>query len=142
MRIPPETKSAIQVLTNGLARRLDAGCVTYQSHEGTTAVRHFINIADAGYGGEVVRRVNTGTKALGGLTFKIIGLTTLMGWKNKPMTVNIDGVTHELKKAQQVVMPLPVLRRWHALHRRRRRRCRSTSSSSATREARDHPGHR
>ena len=104
MRIPPDTKSAIQVLSDGLVRRLDAGCVTYQSHEGGTAVRHFINIADAGYGGEVVRRVNTGTKALGGLTFKIIGLTTLMGWKNKPMTVNIDGVTHELKKAQQVVI--------------------------------------
>jgi diacylglycerol kinase (ATP) len=104
MRIPPDTKGAIQVLSDGLVRRLDAGCVTYQSHEGTTAVRHFINIADAGYGGEVVRRVNTGTKALGGLTFKVIGLTTLLGWKNKPMTVNIDGVTHELKKAQQVVV--------------------------------------
>src|SRR5882762_2402200 len=104
MRIPPDTKSAIEVLTSGLVRRIDAGCVTYQSHEGTTAVRHFINIADAGYGGEVVRRVNTGTKALGGLTFKIIGLQALLGWKNKPMTVVIDGVTRELKKAQQVVV--------------------------------------
>jgi YegS/Rv2252/BmrU family lipid kinase len=104
MRIPPDTRGAVQVITGGLVRRLDAGCVTYQSHQGSTAVRHFINIADAGYGGEVVHHVNTGTKALGGVTFKLIGLRTLVGWKNKPMTVIIDGVTHELKKAQQVIV--------------------------------------
>jgi diacylglycerol kinase (ATP) len=104
LRIPHDTRTAIGVITGGMARRIDAGCVTYQAHDGSTAVRHFINIADAGYGGEVVRRVNTGTKAFGGLTFKIIGLTSLLGWKNKPMTVVIDGVTHELAKAQQVVV--------------------------------------
>jgi YegS/Rv2252/BmrU family lipid kinase len=104
LRIPEDTKAAIQVISTGLVRRLDAGCVTYQDHQGSTAVRHFINIADAGYGGEVVSRVNTGTKALGGITFKVVGLTTLLGWKNKPMTVVIDGVTHELAKAQQVVI--------------------------------------
>lgn len=104
MRIPDDTRTAIGVITGGLARRLDAGCVTYQDHDGTTGVRHFINIADAGYGGEVVHRVNTGTKAIGGLTYKVIGLTALMGWKNKPMTVVIDGVKHELKKAQQVII--------------------------------------
>ncbi len=104
LRIPHDTRAAIGVITGGLTRRIDAGCVTYQAHDGSTAVRHFINIADAGYGGEVVRRVNTGTKAFGGLTFKIIGLTSLLGWKNKPMTVVIDGVTRELEKAQQVVI--------------------------------------
>ena len=104
MRIPPDTRSAIAVISGGLVRRLDAGCVTYQSHEGSTAVRHFINIAEAGYGGEVVHRVNTGTKALGGVTYKVIGLAALLSWKNKPMTVLIDGVKHELQKAQQVVI--------------------------------------
>ena len=104
LRIPPDTRNAIAVITSGLARRIDAGCVTYQAPDGSTAVRHFINIADAGYGGEVVHRVNTGTKALGGLTYKVIGLTALLGWKNKPMNVVIDGVTHELAKAQQVII--------------------------------------
>jgi YegS/Rv2252/BmrU family lipid kinase len=104
LRIPPDTRSAVQVITGGLVRRLDAGCVTYQSPEGTTAVRHFINIADAGWGGEVVRHVNTGTKSMGGFTYKIVGVRTLLGWKNKPMTVVIDGTTHELKKAQQVIV--------------------------------------
>ncbi len=104
MRIPPDTRGAVQVITGGLVRRLDAGCVTYQSHEGSTAVRHFINIADAGWGGEVVRHVNTGTKSMGGFTYKVVGVRTLLGWKNKPMTVVIDGTTHELKKAQQVII--------------------------------------
>src|SRR5436189_5438862 len=37
MRIPPDTRGAIEVITGGLVRRLDAGCVTYQSHDGSTA---------------------------------------------------------------------------------------------------------
>lgn len=104
LRIPLDTKAAIQVLSGGLARRLDAGCVTYQDESGATAVRHFINIADAGLGGEVVHTVGNGTKRFGSAAYRIGGLRALMGFKNKPMTVNIDGATHELPKAQQVVI--------------------------------------
>ncbi len=103
MRIPLDSKAAIQVISTGLVRRLDAGCVTYQDHDGSTGVRHFINIADAGYGGEVVHRVNRGSKRLGPATFTLTAFLTLMAWKNKPMTVAIDGVSHDLV-AQQVVV--------------------------------------
>ncbi|HVS48071.1 MAG TPA: diacylglycerol kinase family protein [Candidatus Dormibacteraeota bacterium] len=103
MRIPLDSKAAIQVISTGLVRRLDAGCVTYQDHDGSTGVRHFINIADAGYGGEVVHRVNRGGKRLGPATFTLTAFLTLMAWKNKPMTVAIDGVSHDLV-AQQVVV--------------------------------------
>ena len=57
LRIPLDSRAAIGVITTGLVRRLDAGCVTYQDHAGGTSVRHFINIADAGLGGEVVNQV-------------------------------------------------------------------------------------
>ena len=86
-----------------MVRRLDAGCVTYQTSDGATAVRHFINIADAGLGGEVVHRVNHGPKVLGGIQFTLTGITTLVGWKNKPMEVTIDGAARSLV-AQQVVV--------------------------------------
>jgi diacylglycerol kinase (ATP) len=103
LRIPLDTRAAIQVITTGLVRRLDAGCVTYQDHDGGTAVRHFINIADAGYGGEVVHRVNRSSKRLGAASFMLTAFFSLMAYKNKPMTVVIDGNSHDLV-AQQVVV--------------------------------------
>jgi len=104
LRIPIDPKQAVDVLRSGMVRRLDAGCITYQAPDGSTAVRHFINIADAGLGGEVVYRVNRGSKRLGSLTYKVGSGLALLSFKNKPMTVDIDGARHELKKAQQVVV--------------------------------------
>ena len=104
LRIPLDPKAAIQVLSDGLVRRLDAGCVTYQAKDGSTAVRHFINIADAGLGGDVVQQTGNGTKRFGNAAYTIGGLRALIGFKNKPMTVEVDHTRHELPKAQQVVI--------------------------------------
>ena len=104
MRIPSDPKQAIDVLRSGLARRLDAGCVTYQNGDGTTAVRHFINIADAGLGGDVVFQIGNGTKRFGSAAYTLAGLRALIGYKNKPMTVNVDGAALELPRVQQVVV--------------------------------------
>ena len=104
LRIPTDTKQAIDVLRSGTVRRLDAGCVTYQTADGATAVRHFINIADVGLGGEVVHIVGNGTKRFGSATYTLAGLRALLGFKNKPMTVNIDGASEDLAKVQQVVI--------------------------------------
>ena len=103
LNIPLDHRSAIQVIASGVPRRLDAGCVSYQAADGSTGVRHFINIADAGLGGDVVHRVNNGSKRLGTLTFKVASLMALLAWKNKAMNVVVDGVSHDLK-AQQVVI--------------------------------------
>jgi diacylglycerol kinase (ATP) len=104
LRIPLDPRQAMDVLRNGMVRRLDAGCVTYQGGDGATAVRHFINIADAGLGGDVVYRVGNGTKRFGSAAYRIGGLRALFSFKNKPMAVDIDGVQHQLEKAQQVVV--------------------------------------
>ena len=91
LRIPIDPKQAIEVLRSGMVRRLDAGCVTYQT-------------SDAGLGGDVVYKVNRGSKRLGALTYKVGSGLALLTYKNKPMTMVIDGSTHELAKAQQVVV--------------------------------------
>ena len=103
LNIPLDHRAAIQVIASGVPRRLDAGCVSYQAADGSTGVRHFINIADAGLGGEVVHRVNNGSKRLGPATFKLASLLALMTWKNKPMNVVVDGVAHDLKAMQVVI---------------------------------------
>ena len=103
LRIPLDFKAAVEVIATGTPRRLDAGCVTYQANDGSTAIRHFINIADAGLGGDVVHRANAGSKRLGGATFTLASGLALLGWKNKPMTVVVDGNSHQVV-AQQVVI--------------------------------------
>jgi YegS/Rv2252/BmrU family lipid kinase len=104
LKIPLDVKAAIHILSAGVARRLDVGCVTYQAVDGSTAVRHFINIADAGLGGDVVQQMGNGTKRFGSMAYTLGGFRALIGFRNKPMTVDIDDVTHQLPKAQQVVI--------------------------------------
>lgn len=104
LRIPVDPRQAIDVLKTGMVRRLDAGCVTYTTPDGSTAMRHFINIADAGLAGDVVHRMGNGTKRFGSAGYTLAGLLGLIRYKNQPMTVVIDGLTHELPKAQQVVV--------------------------------------
>ncbi len=104
LRIPTDPQQAIGILRTGVPRRLDAGCVTYQTADGSTAIRHFINISDAGLGGDVVHLVGNGTKRFGTMAYKLGGLRALVGFRNKPMTVDIDDVTHQLAKSQQVVI--------------------------------------
>jgi len=103
LKIPLDPRAALQVLQTGIPRRLDAGCVSYQAPDGSTGVRHFINIADAGLGGEVVYRVNNSKKRLGSVTFMAASFMALMSWKNKPMNVVVDGVTHDLRAMQVVI---------------------------------------
>lgn len=104
LRISTDTKQAVDVLRNGLVRRLDAGCVTYQTADGATAARHFINIADAGLGGDVVYQMGNGTKRFGSVSYRLASFRALLGYRNRPMTVVIDNATYELPKAQQVVV--------------------------------------
>lgn len=104
LRIPADPRQAVDVLKNGMVRRLDAGAVTFQTADGNTAIRHFINIADAGLAGDVVHRMGNGTKRFGSAAYSLAGFREILSYKNKPMTVVIDGATHELPKAQQVVV--------------------------------------
>jgi len=103
LRIPLDPHAAVQVITTGLVRRLDAGCVTYHAPDGSTGVRHFINIASAGYSAEVAHRVNSGNKRLGAASFTLTALSSLLAWKNKLMTLVVDGQSHSLV-AQQIAV--------------------------------------
>ena len=104
MGFPQDPAEAGAVLRSGRTRRIDAGRVTCTSAEGGPVVRHFVNIADAGIGGDVVNRVNSGRRVINGeVTFTVASLITLLRWHNKPMTIVIDGMKRELV-AQQVVV--------------------------------------
>src|SRR5215472_7436677 len=101
--LPDSAHRLAGMLVGGVTRPIDAGLARYRSHHGDEQTRAFVNIADAGIGGEVVDRVNRSSKRLGGdLTFLLASLMSLIAWRNKPMTAIVDGERHDLK-AQQVV---------------------------------------
>jgi len=101
---PLDVDRAAAVLRAGRGRRIDAGRVTCTGPDGVTMVRHFVNIADAGIGGDVVDRVNRGRRLVNGeLTFLWASIRTLVAWRNRPMRIVIDGRVRELV-AQQVVV--------------------------------------
>ena len=102
--IPLDPVEAVRLLLSGPTRRIDAGRVSFPDHDGRPQVRHFINIADAGIGGEVVNRVNRSSKRLGAdATFMLASVASLLSWRNRPMRVTADGQVRDLV-AQQVVV--------------------------------------
>jgi YegS/Rv2252/BmrU family lipid kinase len=95
---------AAAVLRGGRVRRLDAGRVTCVDPAGDTVVRHFVNIADAGIGGDVADMVNGGFKIVNGeVTFTIAAAVTLLRWRNRRVHAVIDGEERDLL-VQQVVL--------------------------------------
>jgi YegS/Rv2252/BmrU family lipid kinase len=73
-------------------RRLDVGAVEYTDEQGKPGLRLFVNVADAGLGGEVVRIANRSSKLLGGkLTFKLASARALLGWRDQRVRFSLDG---------------------------------------------------
>ncbi len=102
--IPPDPLLAARFLISGRRRRIDAGRITFHAHAGLRELRTFVNIADAGIGGDVVDRVNRAPKFLpGSLTFLAASAQTLLTYKNRPMRVEIDGEGAEMVVQQVVV---------------------------------------
>ncbi|HEV2953632.1 MAG TPA: diacylglycerol kinase family protein, partial [Candidatus Dormibacteraeota bacterium] len=92
------------VLSGSQRQTVDVGRATFAGHSGGVQVRHFINIADAGIGGEIVHRVNHGLRVFNGpLTFLTASVLVGLGWKNKPVRLVVDGEVQDLK-AQQVIV--------------------------------------
>ena len=102
--ISTDPGEAAAVLASGRARRIDAGRLTCRGPGAQRVVTYFLNVADAGIGGEVADRVNAGFKLINGeVTFSVAAVLTLLHWKNKLMRVAIDGAERELVLQQVVV---------------------------------------
>ncbi|MFN2452320.1 MAG: diacylglycerol kinase family protein [Candidatus Dormibacteria bacterium] len=90
--IPSSFDGAAAVLAAGQVRRLDLGRVIYA--DGVR--RHFVNIADCGVGGDVVARVNAGSRRLGGTPlFLYQALRCLMTYTPRRVRLVVDGTSVE-----------------------------------------------
>lgn len=89
--VPQGVEANLRCIAERQVRTVDVGLLECASHEGKRVRRCFMNIADAGFGGELVRVVNGTTKALGPFVTYLIGLLrTLRRYQNKVVRVRVD----------------------------------------------------
>src|SRR6185503_2747512 len=89
---PREVREAAEELKRAAPRAIDLGRLTFTAHDGSTEVRHFINIASFGIGGLVDRYVNDSSKALGGaVSFAMATLRAGLRYKNAEVRIALDG---------------------------------------------------
>ena len=89
---PPTVKEAVSHILNSPLRPIDLGRVTFTENSGERQNRYFVNVAGLGLDGDTVARVNRTSKALGGFISFLWGtLVSLMLYKNKQMSITVDG---------------------------------------------------
>ena len=102
--LPTAPAAVAAMLLAGRSRRIDAGRVTCTGPAGERIVRHLVNVADTGIGGEVLERVNGGFRVINGeITYALAAALTLLRWRNRPMHLVVDDQAFDLV-AQQVVV--------------------------------------
>jgi len=75
----------------GTVRRVDIGRAFYTNGRGQRIERYFINECQAGIGGRVVEKVQSGHKKLGGfLGFGLATLTAALSYPNRSITYSVD----------------------------------------------------
>jgi len=89
--IPRDFREAVRHLSGFSARLCDVGLISSDGLDGQPVVRYFINVAECGFGAEVVDRVNRTTKMFRGrASFTWSILRTMPFYRNKTVSYTID----------------------------------------------------
>lgn len=85
-------KEIIEIIKKEREKLIDIVKVNYINNDNNKSQRYFLNISDAGIGGETVARIEKGVKLFNGkLTYLLGILKTLAFYKNKKYRVKMDG---------------------------------------------------
>lgn len=86
-------KRALDALTAGDIRRIDAVRVTFGDRDGKNVQSHFVNVASVGLSAVVTERTSALLKRVGGpLSFALGFLRSLYDWRPTPVAVSVDGL--------------------------------------------------
>ncbi len=91
LKIPAGIKGALKVITQGSAVQIDVGRVTFRTSAGTDTERFFLNVADFGVGGEVVKEVNRRRLERKASSYVRCLVKTMMHYKSKNIRIRVDG---------------------------------------------------
>ncbi len=96
LRVPTDIVGLKQAIERDSFKTIDLGLVEYQSKHGGKQSRYFINITDVGMGGVVAEKLSRYSKWMGAmLTYQRAILSTLLTYKNQPVSAVADGFTYE-----------------------------------------------
>lgn len=91
LNIPAGLTNALKVITEAPAVLMDVGKVTFKSSEGKDDERFFLNVADFGLGGEVVRRVNQRRLERKASSYVRCLVTAMAQYKSRKVRIRVDG---------------------------------------------------
>jgi YegS/Rv2252/BmrU family lipid kinase len=91
LSIPAGLAGALRVLTDAPGVRMDVGKVSYRLQGGGVQERYFLNVADFGLGGEVVREVNERRLRRKATSYVRCLVSTMVHYKNKRVRIRVDG---------------------------------------------------
>jgi diacylglycerol kinase (ATP) len=103
--LPSEAADAARRIRDGSVQVIDAGRVRYVAHDGSEAVRHFVNVASFGFSSVVARRANASSKRLGGKA-AFLGATVraLFSYDNTDVWLTSDGKPRQRRRVMLVAV--------------------------------------
>ncbi len=90
LNIPHGIKNALKVITQAPSSLIDVGRAKFKSYSGKEEERFFINVADFGIGGEVVKKVNQSRMRRKASSYMRCLISTFVTYKNKKVRIKID----------------------------------------------------
>lgn len=82
---------AAEQARGNVIRKIDLGLARFLDLNGNPCRRHFLNVTDVGFGGDLVRYVNSHSKRWGGKFSFFLGLlVTLFQYRNKRIRIGLD----------------------------------------------------
>jgi len=91
LNIPSRLRDALTVITQAPSSAMDVGKVTFRSASGGEEERFFLNVADFGVGGEVVRKVNQNRMERKASSYVRCLISTMIHYKSKRVRIKVDG---------------------------------------------------
>ncbi len=101
LNIPSGLKDALKVITQAPSSLIDVGKVTFKDHAGEDSERFFLNVADFGVGGEVVKRVNQRRMERKASSYVRCLVSAMVHYKSRRIKIRVDG--RELPEGEYLV---------------------------------------
>ena len=91
LRIPPGLRNALKVIIEAPSVRMDVGKVRFTTGDGLEDERYFLNVADFGVGGEVVRRVNQRRLERKASSYVRCLVEAMVQYRSRKVRIRVDG---------------------------------------------------
>jgi diacylglycerol kinase (ATP) len=91
LNIPSGLKGALKIITQAPASLIDIGRATFNNRSGEESGRFFLNVADFGVGGEVVRRVNQRRMERKASSYVRCLVSAMVNYKSRRIKIRVDG---------------------------------------------------